>query len=589
MIAEMKKTQQRKLTDFWRYAGFFGLGVMLGGLLLFTAARLAWHSKFYPGVEIAGVAVGGLSRSQAEIKLEQAVADYQPGLTYADKEWVLQKGKIEFGVEEALSEAYRYGRRLQITDYLKLLINKKINYPLGVKSGFEREFEEAVGEIGSGIEIPAVEASLEVKNKRVELSNGSDGVILDRDSLWVQVASKAQYLDKTPTEIPTKKILKTLSQSESEALLARGERLINSKLVIEFEDAKIELGAKELLPFLATSPGLEVLNEAVIGEYTSRLAESFNRSAQNAKFVFEDGRVKEFAPGKDGVEVKVEETKRELTAAVEKLLNDQEVVLVKVAVTLTPPAVSTDKVNDLGIKERIGRGESYYAHSIANRIYNIGLSSSRINSTLVAPGEEFSFNQSVGEVSGDTGYKTAYVISGGRTVLGDGGGVCQVSTTIFRAAMNAGLPITERWAHAYRVGYYEQNSKAGVDATVYAPSKDFRFKNDTPGHILVQLINEPKKLHLVVEIYGTNDGRLASVTEPKVWGVSPPPPDIYQDDATIPAGEVRQVDWAAWGAKASFEYKVTKNGEVIQERVFTSAYRPWANVYLRGTGPTSAQ
>jgi len=266
------------------------------------------------------------------------------------------------------------------------------------------------------------------------------------------------------------------------------------------------------------------------------------------------------------------------------LESDNKHETVEIAVARTTPSVTTNKVNELGINERIGRGESYYAHSIPNRIYNVGLSSARLNSALIAPGEEVSFNKLVGEVSSATGYRSAYIIEKGRTVLGDGGGLCQVSTTMFRAVMSAGLPITERWAHAYRVSYYELNSKPGVDATVIAPSKDFRFKNDTPGHILIQTINDPKKLHLVIEIYGTNDGRMVTTTEPKVWGIAPPPPDIYQDDPSLATGTVKQVDWSAWGAKASFEYRVVRDGETIQEKVFSSSYRPWANVYLRGTG-----
>jgi vancomycin resistance protein YoaR len=158
-----------------------------------------------------------------------------------------------------------------------------------------------------------------------------------------------------------------------------------------------------------------------------------------------------------------------------------------------------------------------------------------------------------------------------------------VSTTVFRAATAAGLPITERWAHAYRVGYYEQNSKPGIDATIFEPGKDFKFKNDTPGYILVQTINDPKTLHLIVDIYGTSDGRVATVSTPKVWGITPPPPDIIQDDPTLRVGTTKQVDWSAWGAKTSFVYMVTRNGETLQSVKFNSNYKPWANIYLKGT------
>ncbi|MEI6691044.1 MAG: vancomycin resistance protein, partial [bacterium] len=112
--------------------------------------------------------------------------------------------------------------------------------------------------------------------------------------------------------------------------------------------------------------------------------------------------------------------------------------------------------------------------------------------------------------------------------------------------------------------------------------KDFRFRNDTPGHILVQAINDPKTLHLIIEIYGTDDGRVSEVSKVKVWGSTPPPPDLYQDDPTLLIGKVKQVDWSAWGAKTTFDYKVIRDEETIYEKTFNSTYRPWQNVYLRG-------
>ena len=258
-----------------------------------------------------------------------------------------------------------------------------------------------------------------------------------------------------------------------------------------------------------------------------------------------------------------------------------------IPVETTPPEIQTADVNNLGIKEMIGKGSSRFAGSIASRIYNIGLASSKFNGILVAPEEVFSFNNALGDVSGYTGYKQAYIIKDGKTILGDGGGVCQVSTTLFRAALAAGLPIVERRAHSYRVSYYEQDSAAGLDATVFAPTTDLKFKNNTPGHLLIQTRFDPKALTLVFEIYGTDDGRIASTTKPVVTSVVPPPPDLYQDDPTLPQGTVKQVDFKAWGAKASFDYVVKKDGEVIFEKTFYSNFKPWQAVYLRGTGPVN--
>jgi len=267
------------------------------------------------------------------------------------------------------------------------------------------------------------------------------------------------------------------------------------------------------------------------------------------------------------------------------LEGEEGALTIEVPVVTSQPKIATGDVNNLGIKELIGRGVSRFRGSIPNRVHNISLASSRYKGVLIAPGETLSFNKILGDVSGLTGFKQAYVIMEGRTVLGDGGGVCQVSSTLFRAALNAGLPIAERTAHAYRVGYYEQDSAPGFDATVYVPSPDLKINNDTPGHILVQTSVDTKTSTLVFEIYGTNDGRVASVTKPVVSAQVAPPEDLYVDDPTLPAGTVKQIDYKAWGAKVSFNYLVTRNGEEIYKRTFISNYRPWQAVYLRGTAP----
>jgi vancomycin resistance protein YoaR len=191
----------------------------------------------------------------------------------------------------------------------------------------------------------------------------------------------------------------------------------------------------------------------------------------------------------------------------------------------------------------------------------------------------------LGDVSVYTGYQQAYIIKGGQTVLGDGGGVCQVSTTFFRAALDAGLPIIERHPHAYRVSYYEQNSKPGFDATVYSPSVDLKVKNDTPAYILIQTKTDIKNATLTFELYGTSDGRVATVSSPYIWDVTPAPPALYIDDPTLPAGQIKQIDFAAAGAKTSFDYKVTRGEEILQQKTFYSNYRPWQARYLRGTKP----
>ena len=112
---------------------------------------------------------------------------------------------------------------------------------------------------------------------------------------------------------------------------------------------------------------------------------------------------------------------------------------------------------------------------------------------------------------------------------------------------------------------------------------DLRFKNDTDNYILIETIFSKPTNKLTINLYGTRDGRKVTISKPRVWDVTPPPPALYQNDPSLARGVVQQVDWSAWGAKAAFDWKVTRGDEVLQERTFYSNYRPWQAVYLRGT------
>ncbi len=315
------------------------------------------------------------------------------------------------------------------------------------------------------------------------------------------------------------------------------------------------------------------------------LIEEINEKPTEAVFNFENGRVTEFKASSDGQEVNKEELNKQIISKAKMISNysAQKIVTIPIPVKILKPNLTTDKVNEMGIKELIGTGTSTFKGSIENRIYNINLAATRLNGVLIPPGEVFSFNNTIGDVSSLTGYKQAYVIQNGRTVLGDGGGVCQVSTTFFRALLNAGLPITERNQHAYRVSYYEQDSAPGVDAAIYTPNIDLKFKNDTGHHILVQTVIDNSEQRLTFMLYGTSDGRISEITTPVILSQTPAPEPKYEDDPNLPKGTVKQVDFAAAGAKTTFSRTVTRNGKVILSDTFNSNYRPWQAVFLRGT------
>lgn len=311
-----------------------------------------------------------------------------------------------------------------------------------------------------------------------------------------------------------------------------------------------------------------------------------HKDPQDAQFsVGTNNRVVAFRQSENGQDVDIDTLESKLNKLVPQLASSKSSKILRIAIPIkiTEPKLTTEEANKFGIVEEIGEGRSTFYHSIPGRIHNVALATSRVNGVLVAPGEEFSFDKALGDVSAYTGYAQAYVISNGKTVLGDGGGVCQVSTTLFRALLNAGLPITERHAHAYRVGYYEQDAPPGMDATTYVPTVDLKFKNDTGNYILIVGQADTGNLTMSFTLYGKSDGRKSVVSTPVISDTSPAPPDVYQDDPTLPAGTVKQVDFAAPGAKSVFTRTVTRDGKTILNDTFVSVYKPWQAIFLRGT------
>lgn len=317
-------------------------------------------------------------------------------------------------------------------------------------------------------------------------------------------------------------------------------------------------------------------------DLVDNMKENYDIAAKNALFKFENGRVVSFRQEEKGQEIQTEIFLDSLDKKIHALEKKRENIVAKVEAKIIEPEFTLANSNDFGIEEFIGEGKSDFTHSIPERVHNLTLAASKFDGVLIPKNSVFSFNETVGDISSFTGYKPAYIIKSGKTVLGDGGGVCQVSTTLFRAALNTGLPILERAAHAYRVGYYENDSQPGFDATVYAPSPDLKIKNDTTASILIQTEVDQNNNLLYFRFYGKRDDRKVEISPVTVYDVVPPLPEIKQDDPTLKKGIVKQVDFPAWGSKAVFTYKVTKAGK-IDEKKFLSVYRPWQAVYLVGT------
>jgi vancomycin resistance protein YoaR len=594
-LLQLKKTLGKPVgkLPFPVILGILAIFLLLVPLDATVAYALVFKGKIYPNVAVAGHNLGGLTPGQAQEQLTALAHELSPdSLTIRtdSQEWAITTDSLEvsYDATASVNSALAVGRDQDLFHNLQArwkLTQTATSLPFATTLNRIR-WQETMATISAQVEQPAIPPTIKLEGqnqtRKVVVDNGQAGKEVDRESLTQLLEQRLAFLNHQPLELPIIPVLSPITQIQAEATKQRADRLLNKSIVLKSADQAWTLTDEELINFLDFANGLD---ETKIASWTAQLATSLNRPPQNALFRFENGRVIEFKPALAGVRLDEAQTSQQIFDAVETLQNQAESILtILVPVTVQEPQISTAQVNDLGIKELIGKGESWFRGSIASRVHNIRLAAEKINGILVAPGETFSFNQAVGEIDASTGFQQAYVIKDGRTVLGDGGGVCQVSTTLFRAALNTGLPIEERRAHAYRVSYYEQNTAVGQDATVFAPSPDFKFKNDTPGHILIQMKFDAAQAKLTFELYGTSDGRQVTVSQTRLWDQVPPPPDLHQDDPTLPTGTVKQVDWKAWGAKAAFDWKVTRGSEVLQERTFASTYRPWQAVFLHGTG-----
>lgn len=578
---------------------------LLPGLIYLAFVTVFW-GRVYPGVSVAGVEVSRYTTVQVWQSLDILERDF------------VSEGVIEFEVSPA-PESSKSGTMKVVFDLMEADVrydpittsSKALGFGrsgglmemiseqlkgLGDGESLSHEFEVSeeyldkfVADLAESVDRPGARPELrlsELDSSEVEVFAGEDGLKLNQENLKERLRQSLANLSRDAGVVRLGVEVNRPTESEVEVARERALKLLGKELQISLDqEAKGTskswvLDDSEIVGFVGFE---KKFDEERVANYVNAIAESVNREAQNANFKFESGRVVEFAPSLDGVVVNEEETVVRIVVALAQLeIGGDEESEVILAVRLVPPSLTTPDVNDLGLVELLGRGESIFKGSIAGRVHNVALTASRLHGILIPPGEIFSFNGTIGDVSRATGYRSAYIIKDGRTILGDGGGVCQDSTTLFRAVLDAGLPIVERKAHSYRVGYYEQNSEPGFDATVFSPTVDLKFKNDTPAHILIQATANTDNLTLRVDLYGTSDGREAVIANYQKWGAVPAPPPLYQDDPTLAPGVVRQVDWAAPGLKVKFDYIVSKSGEIMFEKSFYSNFRPWQAVYLRG-------
>jgi vancomycin resistance protein YoaR len=579
-----KNINKIALTFFLLVGGFFVLATVFGTM---------YRGRIYPGVSMAGINMGGATREQALVALDIKLKEKLPiVLEHGGEMWTISLfdvlGKIDF--QKSIDEAFGIGRNENPVLNAKVVIatlfsGRQIEPVINFDSFL---LHQSMASISAEIDVPAKEPEItyDSESKRVIVSAGENGYRTEQEKLENLIWEQWKTGKREELFIPVKELKPKLTDFEVGNTLRRATSLLEKRLKIAVPDSSEQwtLVNEQILAWLDAPGG--GWNKQKIHEWVAELAKGLNREPQNSSFRFvSPGRVEEFRPSKNGLQILVDESTDQILSGLSKMEAENKNTEIELIIKEVPPEISTAQANNLGIKELLGRGESWFTGSIDNRIFNLNKSAEIISGTLVAPGEIFSLNKVVGEISAATGYKPAYIIKEGKTILGDGGGVCQTSSTLFRAVLKSGLPIQERVAHAYRVGYYEQKSPPGFDATVFQPQPDFKFANDTPSYLLVQSVFDATKKYLAIDIFGTSDGRVATTSAVRIWDATPPPPDLYQDDPSLPAGTVKQIEHSSWGAKVAFDWKVTRGEEVLQQRTFFSNYVPWQAVYLKGTKP----
>ena len=545
--------------------------------------EVLFEDKFFPGSYIGDTNLVYLTKAEAysvlNAKFEQRKSQ-QLAFQYSSNTYQidLATSSAVVSFDQAIEQVFKVGRGAKLNENIYNQVRNlffRQDYHPQVVVFLDHQYNT----INQQIFTPTIDGSLIVDENQIRITESKNGLELDRASLTENITNYLISGIISP-ELPVRSLEPKITTSKLQKAKYFLESAKDSPVQLVFEKDRWEVDYKTLITLLDLEADPDKLvSGSKVENYLKSLAGKINQPVREGQFEFnkDSGRVSTFSASQDGRELDLAKTTFLLTEALEGRQPKE----IQLPVTVVKPKINTAEVNNLGIKELLGRGVSHFAHSIENRIFNLSLAASRINGTLISPGETFSFNKTVGDISGSSGYKPAYVIKSGRTVLDDGGGVCQVSTTVFRAVLNSGLPVVARTAHAYRVGYYEQSFPPGLDATVFSPTVDFIFKNDTGNHVLVQAYREGTTLY--VDLYGTSDGRVASISKSVVNNVTPAPPELRQDDPTLPKGTVKQVDFAAAGASVSFNRTVTRAGQTLISETFKSAYKPWQAVYLVGT------
>lgn len=316
-----------------------------------------------------------------------------------------------------------------------------------------------------------------------------------------------------------------------------------------------------------------------------KLAQIVDSGSSEPRLTFSDGRLQIVEPGKPGLRLRQDAAADIILSALQSDLHAAELPIENVQ-----PQVTAETLPSLGIIEEVAEGRSSFEGSAPYRVTNIKAGAQRMDGVLIPPDAEFSFNTQLGEVDEANGFVQGYAVIGNRTQLEWGGGVCQVSTTVFRAAFWGGLPITERHAHPFYISWYDaysfpNDAAPGMDATIFTGVQDFKFVNDTGHWMLMQTVIDEGSQVLTVRLYGTRPDRIVQAVGPEIDNIVPPPDrPVYVTDTALPAGTVKQTDRARKGMDIAVYRVIEEGGKKKEPELFFTRFKSWPDVFVRGIG-----
>lgn len=513
----------RRAAWYWRLLGI----VLVLAILLTVSFQIAYWKKIYPGVTAYGVELGGMSRSAASARLADKISAFSGqalAIQYDNTTLRIPVHDldVQYQTDKTLDEAYDYGRRGDWLQRAREQVRALLGRPTAF-TGFSYNQNKLIPylmQVSEDSAMPAQNASLAYANDSTKVTPAADGRRLDLGRLIQYVEDRLSRTDHTAIAAPVYTLEPQVKTAALNNIADQATGYLSGPITVTYNDVVREIPRSVITGWLGVTPkpvrrftdtadlaalyppsaGIQMsLNRSAITNYVNDLAGRIDQQPRNAVLAMDNGQLKVTTPSQKGVALERNAAVDDIIAALAKPANDRHLTL---PLKTTQPDVREDNLEALGIKEQLSQGASFFPGSGRERLQNVRAGATKFNGVLLKPDEVFSFGALLGDVGPETGYAPAIVIVGNHEEVDYGGGLCQVSSTAFRAALLAGLPIVERHNHSFAVEYYTAPyGVPGVDATIYYPQVDFKFKNDTGHYLLIQTTMQGTTLKF--DFYGT--------------------------------------------------------------------------------------